>query len=517
MQVQSAYNFMRGGDIDEIRIYDRMLSDANVVALARGVVPVSVPTLARELSNTRWRNEWWLRYGWNRKAIPTLLRRHADGGAQSRDPRGLRSKPLVVESNRWNSGDHVAGVYNRSRLPGRNDYFQLPDWDCYSLSGKSVTFSMPDELWNHLEISGSAAGTMYLAGEKEKVLFQRRSDQEKTFHRFSTPTQGQKIRFVNVAQEEPIGELSAYYVTQGAEPQGSARIAYTLHVSKDPRGSGVDLLTKFITGRDAADERTMMIAVADAHVPQPAQTPEAKPRLPTNSLPLVHVLIPADGWENVTDGLDGVAIDLPALPVKPTHGEYFPMNIQIRDPLWPQRNLLDFSFSVKPGEPRTLWFDTRDRILPPGKALYLRIAGAGDFDASSLEGTRVHLVFKPRAAAVKEHEIDRFTQARDSFAMMVEERPNDARFNLYNRFAADINDLLRVDPNHWLAQTYWYDVDHKHPKPAFTQPAAPADVPCGLFAGWNCCAISSGLSSGISIIARFQTASSEAGSLMMVT
>ena len=30
MQVQSDYNFTRGGDIDEIRIYDRMLSDQNV-------------------------------------------------------------------------------------------------------------------------------------------------------------------------------------------------------------------------------------------------------------------------------------------------------------------------------------------------------------------------------------------------------------------------------------------------------------------------------------------------------
>ena len=29
-QVQSAYNFVRGGDIDELRIYDRMLSDDNV-------------------------------------------------------------------------------------------------------------------------------------------------------------------------------------------------------------------------------------------------------------------------------------------------------------------------------------------------------------------------------------------------------------------------------------------------------------------------------------------------------
>ena len=35
-QVQSDYNFVRGGDIDEIRIYDRALSAAAVAALARG-------------------------------------------------------------------------------------------------------------------------------------------------------------------------------------------------------------------------------------------------------------------------------------------------------------------------------------------------------------------------------------------------------------------------------------------------------------------------------------------------
>ncbi len=40
-QVQSAYNFVRGGDIDELRIYDRMLSDENVTALAAGSAPES--------------------------------------------------------------------------------------------------------------------------------------------------------------------------------------------------------------------------------------------------------------------------------------------------------------------------------------------------------------------------------------------------------------------------------------------------------------------------------------------
>ena len=45
MQVQSAYNFIRGGDIDEIRIYDRMLSDANVASLAKEYRPLKIPPL----------------------------------------------------------------------------------------------------------------------------------------------------------------------------------------------------------------------------------------------------------------------------------------------------------------------------------------------------------------------------------------------------------------------------------------------------------------------------------------
>src|ERR1035441_9114789 len=91
------------------------------------------------------------------------------------------------------------------------------------LSGKAVTFTMPNEPWNHLEISGSAWGKMYLDGAATKVLFERPKGQEKTFHRLKAPLTGQKIRFENVEREEPIGELSAYYVAPGTEPQGTAR------------------------------------------------------------------------------------------------------------------------------------------------------------------------------------------------------------------------------------------------------------------------------------------------------
>ena len=86
-------------------------------------------------------------------------------------------------------------------------------------------------------------------------------------------------------------------------------------------------------------------------------------------------------------GLDGIAIDIPAMHVKPTHGGLFPLNIQVKDPLWPARNMMDVNVSVKPDEARTVWLDTRDRLLPPGHSLYITLAGAGqDFSAKQLDG-----------------------------------------------------------------------------------------------------------------------------------
>ena len=86
-------------------------------------------------------------------------------------------------------------------------------------------------------------------------------------------------------------------------------------------------------------------------------------------------------------GWTALRIDLPALNVKPTHGEYVPMNIEVRDPLWPMRDMMTLPSRVKPGEPHTLWLDTRDRILPNDKSILITIASASpEFNAGSLEG-----------------------------------------------------------------------------------------------------------------------------------
>jgi hypothetical protein len=558
--VESSYNFDRGGDIDELRIYDRALSAENIATLAKDDVPQNLPPKPQSFATAEVQKEWWYHYGWNRPGdIATPL------ASPFTTVRKVEIHD-VYDLKRWwwRATDGIRettwpGVYNRSRLTGRNDYFQLPDWDTYSVSGKSVTFFMPDERWNHLEIEGGAWGSMVLEAhslETEKdnstTLFERPQGQERTFHQFDTPITGQKLLFTNVEQEEPIGELSAYYVHPGKEPDGILKLSYRLTGSVAPTDNpSLDTLVNFIQGRYPADQRQTLVAMPagggrgrrggpplvsetevaaepeevgtegagavagagsketggaarpSSNIAAPASpggrvrrgggAEQGSPRGRTQTgLPIVHLLISVDlrdlrsgggrgggsTWQNMDGGLDGIAIDLPALRMKPTHGEYIPMNIQVKDPLWPLRDMLDFSFSVKPNEPHTLWLDTRDRILPNDKSFYLTISSASpEFGAASLEGAEIRLIFKPRAEAIPEHVADRFTQVKDNYSNMVEEAVSSERLNAYNRFYADITDLLKVDPTNDLGLKYWYDANKEEVRPPYTQPTTPAGVP----------------------------------------
>jgi hypothetical protein len=504
--VESSYNFLRGGDIDELRIYDRMLSDANVAGLAKNEIPQEIPGLDRRIGAGAaassvastpagdWQQEWNLKYGWNRPDDPPVV---LDSAYTT-----IRKVEIhdVYDLKRWwwKATDGIRettwpGVYNRSRLVGRNDYFQLPDWDCYSLSGKTVTFYMPDEPWNHLEIAGGAWGTWTLlqhdmekAADEEKTLFVQPKGQEITYDQLQQPVTGGKVRFTNVEQEEPLGELSAYYVRPGMEPAGISTLRYrlTAGVTAEDNPSALPLV-KYIEGRFPADERMTMVGT-------PAGAPATPRKDKQAGLPIVHIIIPADfrsqagaaghgytyGWENMDGGLDGIAIDLPALHVQADAHGVIPLNIEVKDPLWLMRDMLYFTFAVKPGDPHTLWLDTRDRILPNGKSLYITLAAqSADFNTAALEGAEVRLIFKPYKDALREHVADRMTQVRDEYANLVEESVSSRRLNLFNRFDGDITDLLRVDPQNELARDYWHQMNHEQVRPPFTVPVAPAGVP----------------------------------------
>ena len=490
-QVQSAYQFIRGGDIDEIKIYDHALNENEINQLAEGN-SLESPYVERDLTKSSWANEWALRYGWNRPGDnPPYL---------NNKETSVRKVEIneVYDLKRWwwkaNDGIRETtwpGVYNRSRILGRNDYFQLPDWDCYPTSGKSVRFNMPDEPWNYIEIQGAAYGKMSLSGNKDGTnavqLFERPKYQERTFHKLDKEEKGKTLVFTNDEIETPIGELNAFDIREGKAPEDIGTLEYYLTTAKEPQNENIKDIQNYIKGRYTQDERITMLAL-------PEGAPREQSKSVQSGLPLIHVIIPSSfrsikdednsrggfsyTWENINAGLDGIEIEIPALNVKPTMGEYYPLNIQVKDPIWPLRDMFDFSFSVKPNEARTLWLDLRDRILPNNKPLYLTIAGSGpDFTPAMLEGAEVKLVFKPWDEAKKEHIADRFTQSRDNYDMFIEEHTRDKRLNKFNEFEGDMTSLLRIDPDNYPGRNYWYVYNPEQPVPPYNKPVVPDNIP----------------------------------------
>lgn len=485
-QVQSAYDYQRGGDIDELTTFARMLDPCQVAALARGQTPADAGTPVRDMSQAAWRDAWNQRYGFNRPNDPPPYLAAPSTRFSVVRPNEARD----LKQRFWKGNDGLRettwpGVFNRSRLPGRHDYFALPDWNVYEDGGKTLTLSLPERSWNRIEIQGAADGALTrIDASGETVLGHRPKGQERTTLQLPHAVTGGAVRFDNRVQETPIREIGFLDVQPGEAPQGSASLEYVVRTSAAPTYPTLSDLNAYIAGRFVADERTTVVAL-------PAGAPQTQRSAATGpSMPLVHVLIPADfraveaggtparfsyGWANMRDGLDGLELRLPALQAAATHDGLIPLNIRIKDPIWPDRDMLDINVSVKPGEARTLWLDIRDRLLPNDSSLYLQIASASpDFDAAALDGMGVRLVFKPREAALIEHVADRLEQVQDNHANLVEEQPNNRLLPVYERFDRDISDLLRVAPDHATARLYWNEQNPGQPYPEFqhTEPAA---------------------------------------------
>jgi Concanavalin A-like lectin/glucanases superfamily len=495
-QVQSRYNFMRGSDYDELRIYDHMLTASEIASLSRNE-PIQVTAQPpSDLNTPETKAEWNWRYGWNRKgdmsqeltAPVTSIRKLEFADAKDIKQWMFKATDGIAETT-W------PGVYNRSRLPGRLDYFPLPDWNTYVEGGKTLTLTLPQEPWNRIDIQGAAYGSLTYALDDKAApatIASRAENQERTFHSFAQTRVGGVLRFNNIAQETPIQEIWAYNITAGDVPKGTASQSYTIRADAAPDSPDLDELNAFISKRYSPDERATVVALPDAAPARPRVSGAA------HKLPLVHILIPYEygasppslplyrswgyGWENMHEGLDGIALSLPALHVTPGADGLIALNIQVKDPIWPERNMMDIAVSVKPNTPRTLWLDLRDRILPH-KSLYLSIASASaDFSATSLDGAKLKLIFKDRAEALKEHITDRFNQVKDNWGYLVEEHTASKREKLYARLVADMTDLLRVAPDNKLALEYWNDITYRSQQPlAYEQPKPPANVPLWAF------------------------------------
>jgi len=488
-QVHSRRMYAHGGDLDEIRIYDHMFDDAEVIKLDGGVSPKSLPLQANPLNDPAVRQDWLHRYGWETDDVSplylldeaTIIRKVEFSDARDQKEKMARGTDGIRETT-W------PGVYNRSNLPGRHDYFELPDWNVYAIGGKNYSLTLPDEPWNRIEINGPAYGRLARPeGDRPGQLFQRPSGVERTSSAFGLTRHGGTIRFENTVQETPIEEIGAYDVKAGTAPDGDFRLTYFVSSKNDPSiYPSLDALNSYVRGRFLPPERATVVALP---VHAPAGTRTGSAITAALSLPLVHIVIPGNfrdarpghapqrfsyGAENLGMGLDGILIKIPALKVQPTHHGLLPLNIRIKDPNWPDRDLLDVNVAVRPDEARTLWLDTRDRILTGDGSMMIDIAAAGGgFGADKLDGAEVQLLFKSLASAKAEHITDRLEQARDELSWLVEEQPSTRLYPVWTRFERDISDVLSVDPGNVTARAYWVEKEPEQPYAALSPLSTP--------------------------------------------
>ena len=234
---------------------------------------------------------WRHRFGWE-GLHPAL----AAGGTRIRKIEFADTRDLKAWM--WKATDGIAettwpGVYNRSRLPGRNDYFQLPDWNTYVEGGQHLDLALPaTETVNRVEIRGAAFGTLAHgpdAGHATDVLATRPA----AWCAASTtlPRSGGVLRFSNVEQETPIQEIWAYHVSEGTEPEGTVKQTYIIDSQALPDYTNLDALRRYIDGRFPAAERSTVMAL-----PKGAGSRRRDAgTLPAHPQPIVHVLIPS-GW-----------------------------------------------------------------------------------------------------------------------------------------------------------------------------------------------------------------------------
>lgn len=310
-QVQSRYNFLRGSDFQHIRVYDRMLDAAAVSALARGKAVTSA--VAGASDDRGWRH----RFGWDGAPPPAL----SAAGTRIRKIEFADARDLKAWM--WKATDGIAettwpGVYNRSRLPGRNDYFQLPDWNTYVESGQHLDLTVPaGETVNRVEIRGAAFGTLAHgrdAAHATQVLATRPQGVVRSVDDIPAQTGG-VLRFSNVEQETPIQEIWAYDVREGAEPDGTVKQTYVIDSQALPDYTNLDTLRRYIDGRYPLAERSTVMALPKGA----GSRRRSADTLPAQPKPIVHVLIPsgvgdapanqplirswAYSWENMHDGL----------------------------------------------------------------------------------------------------------------------------------------------------------------------------------------------------------------------
>ena len=370
-----------------------------------------------------------------------------------------------------------------------------------------MEFGPSPQAWNLLQIQGSFRGQIFQVSQGQKRLLLENSDSlPRCFQKLLNPPISpsslliqrqdgflremglysvQNMDSIQSTRETPSGSSSESKVTFRLFPadQASKLAGVSRAQMTNLFGEKTQLIRRYLPG-----DRSAWVGVP------PEIFPTSPPAVVDHSeqFHYCHVILPPFLSHTPFD-----ALRLQFTPAPQSSQQESMVNLQIKDPVYPERNLADVQFRLSNSNPTDLVIDIPDTIIPINAPLWLTFASdSKDFGSSFLTGARVEVwTSQSEQGALTdrgktEYLTDRFAWIRQCFQT----------FSAYNSWATMdysklrrqlrgvdelfrvIENVLQVDPKEPTATAYLTWLNPSLSPPDFKQPVVPSpDIPQWAF------------------------------------
>ncbi|MFC2076058.1 LamG-like jellyroll fold domain-containing protein, partial [candidate division KSB1 bacterium] len=456
----------RKASVDELMVFDRHLTQDQVERLAKGRGPGEAPESVASGTETA-RRLWVERHGWKDPgAVPEI-----------NSPTRFRLVKLP--------GATDLGKFWIKGSDGKRETTWPPLMNHgYHDEGKEIKFWCAAEPFNLLKVEGNLSGQIYRIRQGRRSLLLDRSDNssETTYHRLPQAVRADSI----VIEREGgiLGDISLYMV-DNRKPKWTDSKRYVAAFAEGPPG-----VVRAIAGRYPPGQRSLLSCLPAG---DGTSSGTGADTVGTN-LPIVHLALPASD-EELALGAVTLRLDKPARNSSGT--KPIRLNLSLKDPLYPVRDLIDVDVELTPGgdESPEITLDIRDLIVGSGTPLWMTVSSDDPgFGPEVLAGSEIILNLVRSATAQKEYIADRLVHLKTSFQMLSEARPwmrlgrgtspdeLRRRLKLIDELFLLLEELERVDPTNKIAAAYRGWIFRSNPPPQYTQPKLPSpEIPRWAF------------------------------------
>ena len=487
---QSSPQKMAGNErrvwIDEFRIYSSALNLTQIQNLIElgsgraGSMP-STATLNPELWNQHWRS----RFGWQDPSSSPII-----------------TSPTFIRKLLLNEGHDSGKLIGRANDGKSETGWPLQEFEA-SEAGKLLEFGLNPQSWNLLQIQGSFRGQIFQMSEGQKQMLLEDSDSRPRYFQKLLNRPVNPISLQVQRKDGYLRELSLYSIQNlpstlsdqqklpgnSSESKVVFRLLPSEQAGKLTGVSRTQMVNLF--GEKTKLMRRYLPADRSAWVGVPPEVFPASPPAAVDhseQFHYFHVILPPFLSHTPFD-----ALRFQFTPAPQSNQKESMVNLQIKDPVYPGRNLADVQFRLSNSSPTDLVIDIPDTIVPVNAPLWLTFASdSKDFGSGFLTGARVEIWTSQSEQGTltdrgkTEYSTDRFAWIRQCFQT----------FSAYNSWAAIdysklrrqlkgvdelfrvIENVLQVDPKEPTAMAYLTWLNPSLPPLDFKQPVSPSpDIP----------------------------------------